>query len=550
MDRNLHTKPLEQRNFIWFSQQIDEIKKPISWALGWVLEYQKNEDQYISINLFNSNNKKITQLEIENTHMFIQQYNNQIKRIKEELILEENISEAQKEMLLHIIEWIRLRIILLYYATYIEAEKWGYNLDIDKKIEYLKKIEKIETILYGAKISDSPQEKDMIIKYLQRLYNTNKNNLNEQQIKVFESFLKKSWSKNDEENEWEGIRKEEKIVNSTIKTISKRDVCDVFKKVLDVYGIKNKIIIIKENINWEYEEDEILYIPKEFDQQKRQDIIKDHKLEKVVKIILNKNSSNFSVGDYKIEVPNNDENISIKRVCELIDHEIGIHLPRFLNKDQWINIKTEWYLETEEGVATMNEKLATQKREDIETDEPTIHNTSTYIAENYNFEETKDLVYIYYLLQGKTAKEAEKLTGQRVLRVKRYHAFDLPWANRKDVVYRRWLADAVKYIKDIDKNKKEDIVKLQGDISNFFIAKLGKEETRNAEKIFAWFSIDKDNLIMPMAIGKIINEKLLWKMIHPDEDIRFLASNQKLNYQQKKKILEIVNFLKGSSDQK
>jgi len=53
---------------------------------------------------------------------------------------------------------------------------------------------------------------------------------------------------------------------------------------------------------------------------------------------------------------------------------------------------------------------------------------------------------------------------------------------------------------------------------------------------------------MPIAIGKILYEKLLWNNLKSIDDIRFLATKQKLDYKQQKNILEIISFIKGNTE--
>ena len=52
---------------------------------------------------------------------------------------------------------------------------------------------------------------------------------------------------------------------------------------------------------------------------------------------------------------------------------------------------------------------------------------------------------------------------------------------------------------------------------------------------------------MPIAIGKLLYEKLLGNKLDDINDIRFLASNQKLTYEQKKLLLEIISLIKEKS---
>jgi hypothetical protein len=127
------------------------------------------------------------------------------------------------------------------------------------------------------------------------------------------------------------------------------------------------------------------------------------------------------------------------------------------------------------------------------------------------------------------------------MRVKRFHSFDLPWANRKDVVYRRWLEDVIQFIKNADKKN------LQQEMHNFYITKLWEKELKNEkyiEELLQWFDINENEIIMPIAIGKILYEKLLWHNLNQIDDFRFKLWEWKLNHKQKKLLLEILHFIK------
>ncbi len=534
----IHT-PLHQKNFVRFSEQIDAIKEPISAALGGVLSYEEHGDSYISAKIFNDQLKNISQHEIDNAHIFLYHYSNKLKRLKEELMNDTVLNESQKKILLNIIQWNILRSLLLHYAVYIEAEKWGYRLNPEKKQDCLQKIEKIETIIYGPKISTQTEEKKIIMSDLERLFSQNSHKLTKDDQHTFENFLKKFPERNPP--------KKSKEQERDLWELSLMDICYLFQKVANIYAIPNKIVIIDDTIDKEKEENNILYIPRAYDQQKTKQIYNNHHIDTTVKIIVSPRVAGFGVQRYVIDIPTSRTHISIKRLCELIDHEISTHLIRTINQKNTINIKTEGYLETEEWIATMNEKLATQKKDELEMDVPTLHNISTFIGENYDFDMTKKLMKIYYRLQDISETESESLSKKRALRVKRFHAFDQPWASRKDVVYRRWLVDAISYIKDLDKDKQEDLQTLEKDIFTFYMSKLGKEEIKNADQLFEGFAIDKGDVIMPIALGKLIYEKLLGNPIDPIGDIRFLSSQQQLDYPQKKLLLEIISFIKDRS---
>jgi hypothetical protein len=135
------------------------------------------------------------------------------------------------------------------------------------------------------------------------------------------------------------------------------------------------------------------------------------------------------------------------------------------------------------------------------------------------------------------------------MRVKRFHSFDWPWASRKDVAYRRWLYDVTMYIKWLDKEKIEDKKKLQEDVFKFYLSKLWKDEIPNADKLTEWFNVSKWDVIMPVAIGKIVYEKMLWNNVNSIQDIRFLASENKLNYKQIKILLQIIQLMKENKSE-
>lgn len=454
------------------------------------------------------------------------------------------LNDLQKKLLLTTIQGNILRIILLEHAVYIEAEKWWYPLDEKKKTECLEKINKIESVIYGPRVIDQPEERTIVMTKLNHLFQDNKYKLTPEEQNKFEQLLAKFPERN--------TLNEKLKEKDSLGELPLMDICHLFQKVLSIYNIPSKIVFIDEKISQEKEEEDILYLPFDYDQKALTKAYKDHGINNIFKITLDPRVSWFGIKEYAVNIPTSRDKMSVKRLCELIDHEINTHLLRAHNKRNTVNLTTEWYLETEEWIATMNEKLTSQKREDIKIDTPTIHNISLLIGELYNFDDTKELLRIYYTMtvneweeqENKEKNTPEIMAEKRALRVKRYHAFDHPGANRKDVVYRRWLIDAITYIKNLNKDDINDIQKLQKHMNNFYFSKLGKAEIQNADELFEWFTIDKKNVILPIAIGKLLYEKLLGNKLNDIDDIRFLSSTQKLDYKQKKLLLEIISYIK------
>lgn len=89
---------------------------------------------------------------------------------------------------------------------------------------------------------------------------------------------------------------------------------------------------------------------------------------------------------------------SIFRLLQLLDHEIGVHAIRGHNTIQSLRIAGSNYLDAEEGLATHSEEMFENEIEDI-TGGVTLHHITTFIAENYNAEDTEKLLQIFFKLQ-------------------------------------------------------------------------------------------------------------------------------------------------------
>lgn len=176
----------------------------------------------------------------------------------------------------------------------------------------------------------------MILSTLESSFIKNSNLLNDQQKSLFSSFLEKFPERQNLKKESE--KEKERELSEQIPIM---DVCHIFQKIVTLYGISSKIIIIDPNISEEKEEDNILHIPKSYDQEQIKKLIDNRNLRKTVRIYLDPRVSGFGVGDYTIDVPANRDSISIRRLCGLIDHEINVHFLRMMNQKNVLNIKTE-----------------------------------------------------------------------------------------------------------------------------------------------------------------------------------------------------------------
>ncbi|HMS91703.1 MAG TPA: DUF1704 domain-containing protein, partial [Candidatus Absconditabacterales bacterium] len=492
----------------------------------------------------------------DNATIFLNSYMQQFKRLRKEVEASVFLNEVQKKLFLSTLQSYCLKIMLFKSAVYIEGEKGGYILDSKDKSQYLRNIERIETIVYGPKISDTPKEVDTIMSHLHTLYETNKEKLTGEEQEQFAVFLQNFASKRTE-TQYEDVSSKNRLGR-----LRQEDFAKLLQKGLAIYMITSNIVKITDKVSELKEENGILYIPainvmtgKAQTQEELDAIYTQFGYNPdILKIKIHKCSSiEVDIPNKEINIPSVTNYYNVIRSLELLSHEEITHAITGTNKENKFNIESDTYLELQEGVAMLNEKAVATHIKDISA-APTIHHLSTFIGENYNYQDTYNLLKIYYTLMGK--KNAESLAKTRTERVKRFHANDQGGANRKDVVYRRGIIDVLAYIQNLDPNKIEDIQGLQKNIFNFNIGKLGKEEVENAAELTEGFNITPKNIILPADIGKILLHML--EKNSPDgkgikitndrlgaNDIRFKASlpEHNLNYTQKKLLLEMRSFI-------
>lgn len=555
---NDHSETLQKKEFMTIAKKIEDIKLNVEKPLWGILNYTSLNN--INKNFFDENIEKVTQRDIDNSNLFLNSYLQQFKRLGKEVQESVFLNEVQKKLFLSTLQSYRLKIMLFKSAVYIEWEKWWYDLNIKDKSQHLRNIERIETMVYWPKISEQPKEVDTLITHLDILYQTNKNKLTNEDQQQFNAFLQKfphtpsetKKSDNSPENKFGKLRQE--------------DFARLLQKWLALYTIKSNIVKISEKVSELKEENGILYIPaistttwKEQTKEELEAIYTQFGYTSdVLKIKIQKCAAiEVDIPSKEINIPSATNYYDVIRSLELLSHEEITHVITGTNKENAFNIASDTYLELQEGVAMLNEKAVTTDIKNISA-EPTIHHISTFIGENYNREDTYNLLRIYYTLTGK--KNAESLAKTRTERVKRFHAYDQGGANRKDVVYRRGMLDVLDYIQHLDANKIEDIKSLQQNIFNFYIGKLGKEEVKNAQELIEWFNITPQNIVLPADIGKILlwileknSPNWKWIKINNDtighNDIRFKASlpEHNLNYTQKKLLIEMREFIKNTA---
>lgn len=531
-----------ENNFSTYQDRMEDVKR--GFPLAWILQYTlSNADKLINIRLFNESISSVTQQDIDNVEMFLSLASQRNKALLEDIEKDGLLNAAQKNFLrnaaLHVQTWLDM----LWSAVYIEAEKWGFALSDQQKETLLQRIEAYETVLYGPRISDVPAEKEAVIDLLKELIYRNQERIAADEKTEFLHFLQMH-------------RDALESVNSTTSTdqqsqhekLDAQKVASILDKVYRIYGEDPRIVYEKKGVTEPYVDNQTYIIPVWLHRKEKDAFFQKHDILSNTKIMLSDVAGNFSVWfnkenvEHTIEFPAGQE-YTFERVCELIDHEVGTHFVRNKNASVGIDVRSAWYLEIEEWIAKVNEQLATKNRTDLSAWEPTIHHISTYIAENCNLDQTKKLLTIYYKLTGMSDAEATKTATSRAERVKRYHANDLPGANRKDVVYRRGIHTVVEYLKDAD------LETLQHDADVIYRGKFADRDLPDIAELFNGLGVDPAKRISPLALGRILYERYQGNTVSHqallEKDKRFALASEKLTYTQKKQLIEILESLKS-----
>lgn len=520
-----------------YIEQINTLKKGKELsALWWILKYGNT---MINETFFGQDKESINYWDIEEFVLHID------NKQKEALLLKDNIkasslSENEKKFLINYIEWLIKRYKIFQYSIYFEAEKGWYisNLTQEEKQYFLEQINLLQTEIYGAPIHTQEREKKAILNFMNEIFYKNKDNISQNDKNEFINFL---WL----------------YYHQSIKsTISQREIIKfpierekavwlVHRIIESLYDKKCVSIIQSKDINqYTYNPiNNIHYFPLENItikdiNQKMKELGENNSYQ----VISNDKTTTMICWDKSIKLSWSSQ-IDLTRLSELLDHEISTHFVRQKNMEEFGLVKSDDYNETEEWIALINEQFATKKSlNDIENN-PSIHHISTYIGELYNYQDTVKLLHIWYKLNGYSQENAIKTAIERAQRVKRFYPYDQPGANRKDVSYWRGSLDVFDFL------KKSNIKDFKEMINKIYVGKISSNDIELIHHILQDNEITKTPTL-PIMIGKIIYAKLIdqGKKMNLntiiENDLRFHNEIMKVNYQTKKKIISILNFLK------
>ena len=332
------------------------------------------------------------------------------------------------------------------------SKAWLYHelttTEVKKKIS---KIEKLEKKNFGWNISKNPDEVILAYNYILKAFKEGKDLLTEEEQREFkntyisaikniidpehEHFRVKYYSK---EKFWPEIQKK------LAQKITRKKYSQIFSTVLN----------------------DLLWLD--------------------FKIIHEERSSIYD-GPWFLSIPTSShyDHLTLKRVIELIGHEIEVHCVNFRMNEHLIgNFRWAWNLEKEEGFAmTVEEFLKWKKLDDITV---TRHFVIVLATEIFDIHTLEWFMKIYSNLTWK------KYTFDMILRQKRNYPFELKWWQHKDVTYGRGIQKVLEFLK-------------QGwDMRELYLWKISLDDIPKAKKLLKYSWREVWDLNIPIFFWELL----------------------------------------------
>ena len=479
--------------YIAYAEKLTSLNKMLTETLWDRLTYisKKNEwldtyMNYISSKFFP---KKVTisQYDIEERITIIQSTLLAYDTIKNDIKMDHNLDIEIKDFLIKSIEEVKTKAEVAKRATFFEAEKSWYDVlftwstfEIKKnqgriqntwlwvdyvqhKKSYLHDIDSLQTQIYGPRISDVNEEREVVVSLCTMAYKMNNSKLTPQEDTLFKSFLNA-------------------LGDSTIADVHQDT------KELPARGNLSMEAIMKgtEHIKATF-----------YPNIKRWQIIDKGKAWY---------SSLFS---QKIREYPDKEKDNFNKLLTTIGHEDAGHMVRWDNQEKnGMILSGPWYEDIEEGITKLNEWLLKYSLDDY----PLLPNNifiAVFIGENYNFEDTYTLLRILKKLQfpWEISKANEVSIARSAFtlaqRVKSYYSWDEKWSNRKDVIYFRGEKKLVQYLRSLpnDKERAEFYRKLM-------TAKVSFEDIFTIDSLLKKLWTDTAHINQNKLVDKVFNVKL------------------------------------------
>lgn len=371
--------------------------------------------------------------------------------------LKENTPRVQ--ILLWSLEYVSNILDLTITGLPFEAQKaWiPHNFSQEEISERVKKLEEIETKLFGWNVRENEYEVRGSFEVLTKLFEKQKTKLTSEEQERFASYLQKlkqtfSYITDSTQND-KNESKNSKTFDILSREIPREDYVKVLKLAMEIYWIEKPVII-------------------------------------------EERSSIYDGEDY-LGIPESDwyKTLKLTRVLQLIQHEIETHYIIEKNNSQTLwKFRGSWNLQREEWTAKVAEWTLQWKTLDsfwIQWALPDI-----LFWEILSWDDYKDYLELFAKMDRDkmTFWLALKDPKTTFLRRKRNYPLDYKWVQHKDTSYNRWERQVVNFLQN------------NWDVKDLYIWKVSFEDIAKTKEIVA---LENIKIMYPLLIWELLQYTLL-----------------------------------------
>lgn len=532
-------------SYLEYAKKLEWLGRSLAGMLWLKLTYIKTKSEsldnyvnYISSKFF-PKKEKISLYDIEERVNIIKSAIQEYILLENEIENNNELAPNSKNFLLKRIKESKLKAEIAEKSIFFEAEKSGYDIILewwnfeikknnqklekigidknfdDKKQNYVKEIDNIQTQIYGPKISEVVSETNIVMSICNEKYQKNKKKLSEEEKQIFEKFLEKFKT-----NIWTAPKDRKKLPS--------RGKIGMETIMAGTEHIKNNFY--PSITNWpQTKESWKTWYAVPFERKVR-------------------------------EYPDKFEDL-FNKILTTIGHEDWWHLVRGDNQEKnGLIIAWAWYEDIEEWITKLNEWLLKYSLNEY----PLIPNNTfiaVFIWENYNFEDTYNLIKIIKKLDKKEEilieKDAiiSKSAFELTQRVKCYYPRDENGSNRKDVIYFRGEKKLVEYLKSLPSDEERiDFYK------KAMSAKVSFEDIFTIDWLLEELGTSRENTNQNKLVDKVFNVKLekwasafnktKWEDGKSNIDKNLLDNDFRFNWmdeyvlQEKKALVDLLEMVK------
>lgn len=366
-----------------------------------------------------------------------------------------NLKEAdiiKRDLMIWSLKYAKNTLEMALVWLPFELEKaWLQNeLWIEQKLDRVQKIESLELENFWWKISENPEELVLAYEYLVTKFEENKSKLNKRQ---------------QEEYVFTYLAEIEKLLPEDYDTTT-------FKpKNLNTTN-KPKTNVLEKKIH------RSKYIP----------ILKSifEMLNLDFDVVVDERSSIYDwPSALHIPVSEKYDYLSVKRIIELIGHEIESHSTNLRTNEKIIwKFRSAWNLTKEEWLAMVVEKLLLgQNLDDIWVPQ---HFPKVLMAELFSWKPLQRFLELNNMLEPDVWNE------WRLLRLKRNYPMDCRWWQHKDSTYGRGVLEVIKYIKEWN------------DVRDLYLWKVSISDIPKVKRLMELKWLTYDDLNLPLFIWELV----------------------------------------------